>query len=391
MKFNDFVANLKNFEKSRDKNVFSGYSLETFNDIYSSLTHHFRSHAKFKISIVGTNGKGSTAHYLGEIFQRCNQFKNIGIFTSPHLVSQYERICINSIPVREDEADEILSSFTPGEIDLLKKLSYFEIFTLFSFIVFFRHHCEIEIFEAGLGGRLDATKIANPNFVILTAIGNDHTNILGDTKEKILIEKLGIIGSKATHLFALNQNNDKLNNIIEKYCATNNLSLSFFTLANEKDYLQNLMDFSIYIYNNIMHLLNLECGVNLTNLPSPPGRMEVLHSDPLVIFDTAHNADAIKSLIHSITIRYPDLLWTFIFTCLKDKDIESMMSVILATNIFKTIYVIQGEEFAQLDTKIEHQSIKTIGLNELKKIPQNENILAFGSFRIYQPLLNLIN
>jgi dihydrofolate synthase/folylpolyglutamate synthase len=142
------------------------------------------------IHIVGTNGKGSTALYLANILQ-AHGIKT-GLFTSPHLVNLRERIKIDGKMISQRELNSILRRTEQAAKTANIKPSYFETLTAAAFLWFKEKKIQVAVLEAGLGGRLDCTKIAGGNIVALTSIGLDHTEILGNTKEKILREKLGI-------------------------------------------------------------------------------------------------------------------------------------------------------------------------------------------------------
>jgi len=142
------------------------------------------------IHIVGTNGKGSTALYLANILQAHG--KKTGLFTSPHLVNERERIKINGKMISQSELDSVLMRIGQAAKTANIEPSYFETLTAAAFLWFKEKEIQVAVLEAGLGGRLDCTKIAGGNIVALTSVGLDHTEILGNTKEKILKEKLSI-------------------------------------------------------------------------------------------------------------------------------------------------------------------------------------------------------
>jgi len=148
------------------------------------------------IHIVGTNGKGSTSLYLANILQ-AHGIKT-GLFTSPHLVNLRERIKINGKMISQSELDSVLLRIEQAAKTANIKPSYFETLTAAAFLHFKEKKIQVAVLEAGLGGRLDCTKIAEGNIVALTSVGLDHTEILGNTKEKILREKLGIAKKGAT-------------------------------------------------------------------------------------------------------------------------------------------------------------------------------------------------
>jgi len=148
------------------------------------------------IHIVGTNGKGSTALYLANILQ-AHGIKT-GLFTSPHLVNLRERIKIDGKMISQRDINSILMCIEQAAKTANIKPSYFETLTAAAFLWFKEKKVQVAVLEAGLGGRLDCTKIAGGEIVALTSIGLDHTEILGGTKEKILREKLGIAKKGAT-------------------------------------------------------------------------------------------------------------------------------------------------------------------------------------------------
>jgi dihydrofolate synthase/folylpolyglutamate synthase len=147
---------------------------------------------KFKsIHIAGTNGKGSTSHMLAAIFQTAGY--KTGLYTSPHLKDFRERIKIDGEMVEED----FVVDFTERIHPLIDKLepSFFEITVAMAFEYFARKGVEVAVIEVGLGGRFDSTNIISPELSVITNIGYDHMNMLGNTLEKIAFEKAGIIKS----------------------------------------------------------------------------------------------------------------------------------------------------------------------------------------------------
>jgi dihydrofolate synthase/folylpolyglutamate synthase len=150
------------------------------------------------VHIAGTNGKGSVAAMMETIFRQVGW--KTGLYTSPHLVRLGERIQVNRSPLTE--ADLVIGTETLGLIveemkrehgDEAARPSYFEFMTALAFWHFERSNCDISVIEVGLGGRLDATNIVSPELSVITSIGLDHTELLGDTLAKIAAEKAGII------------------------------------------------------------------------------------------------------------------------------------------------------------------------------------------------------
>ncbi|MDR1829222.1 MAG: hypothetical protein LBQ76_00460 [Candidatus Fibromonas sp.] len=148
------------------------------------------------IHIAGTNGKGSTAFYLASILQAHGL--STGLFTSPHLVSVRERFRINEKMISQGELDSLLLRIKNAAKIANIEPSYFETLTIAAFLWFKENRVQAAVLEAGLGGRLDSTKIAKGRIAAITSISLDHTEFLGNTKEKILKEKLGILKKGAT-------------------------------------------------------------------------------------------------------------------------------------------------------------------------------------------------
>ncbi len=145
---------------------------------------------KFRsIHVAGTNGKGSTSHMLASVYQAAGY--RVGLYTSPHLKSFTERIRINGEPVPEQEVARFVSTYK-GLIEAVSP-SFFEVTVAMAFDFFARETVDIAIIETGLGGRLDSTNIIIPELSVITNIGYDHTDILGETLDKIAAEKAGII------------------------------------------------------------------------------------------------------------------------------------------------------------------------------------------------------
>ena len=172
-----------------EKQGTSGYKDGLENTI--KLDQHFNHpHRKYlTIHVAGTNGKGSCAHTLSAILQMCGY--KVGLYTSPHLVDFSERIRINGLPISED----YVVDFVEKEKSFFEPLqpSFFEVTTALAFKYFADMEVDIAVIEVGLGGRLDCTNIIKPILSIITNIGYDHTQFLGNSLEQIAMEKAGII------------------------------------------------------------------------------------------------------------------------------------------------------------------------------------------------------
>ncbi|AOP35215.1 bifunctional folylpolyglutamate synthase/dihydrofolate synthase [Leptospira tipperaryensis] len=409
--FFEFISQLSNLEKTRNFNVFSGYSLEPFENVLKKYEwNRRRKETLCRISVVGTNAKGSITHFLGEFF-RLSGFKT-GLYTSPHLLSPLERIRIGSQtePFRQilkEELDVLLSEMEAqgAEADL-KTFSFFELFTCAAFRFFEKNSVEIQIYEAGLGGRLDATKLANPDVVVLGSIGLDHKEILGNSKLEILEEKLGICSKNTKFLFAMEQKESELNLRIQKFCDQHKIVCE--TLKEEPlgaDYLTRNRSFSLRVWGKITDLRkigNSKFEFNSLNLAEvknrvspPPGRLTVLRNSPLLVFDPAHNPDAFSETFRSLDSLYPDKKFRVFTGLLRDKDGSGILEFLRNAKERGSIagfYFLKEEGFHLPEDCRENEMISLREMNDLLKSSSNlfEPILVLGSFRLFPIVSGLI-
>ena len=315
---------------------------------------------KFKsIHIAGTNGKGSSSHYLASILQSAGY--KTGLYTSPHLKSYTERIRINGIPIPENE----VVSFVEKNKNFLEELkpSFFEMSVGMAFEYFAKEQVDIAIIEVGLGGRLDSTNIITPLLSLITNISFDHTDILGDTLPKIAFENAGIIKSNIPVIIS-ERNSETEDVFVEK--ANNENAPIFFAedyfkverfdernLLLEVDILElnTNQKFKIqsqligeYQSKNILGVLKtidilnqsefrvsanaISEGIkNVITQTGLQGRWQVLSKHPLMICDTAHNVAGITQIIKSLKkIKY-EKLW-MIIGFVSDKDISGIMELL---------------------------------------------------------------
>ncbi len=150
------------------------------------------------IHVAGTNGKGSTSAMIESIVRAAGW--NVGLYTSPHLVRLGERVQVNRVPLTETEIMAYTAELLPVANQLAVEVpedraSFFEFMTAMAFLQFARRRCDLAVVEVGMGGRLDATNVVQPEIAVITSIGLDHCEYLGDTVAKIAAEKAGIIKS----------------------------------------------------------------------------------------------------------------------------------------------------------------------------------------------------
>ncbi|MEO8961486.1 MAG: folylpolyglutamate synthase/dihydrofolate synthase family protein [Ginsengibacter sp.] len=307
------------------------------------------------LHIAGTNGKGSVSHMLAAIFQE-NGYKT-GLYTSPHLKDFRERIKLNGRMMQK--------AFLAGFVKKTKAISeeinpsFFELTFVMALDYFANQEVDIAIIETGLGGRLDSTNVITPLLSIITNISYDHTDILGETLDKIAYEKAGIIKPNVPVIIGEYQTVTK--KVFEKK-ATDSHSPIFFAQEKYKivsaKYDVKYLDLEVlnkklkkiclyrldlnglYQQKNILPVLSavdllkdafsLNQGKvknalsNVKKLTGLYGRWEVIHENPTVALDVAHNEDGIMQLIHQINLSKFQQLH-IVFGMVKDKDIEKVL------------------------------------------------------------------
>lgn len=318
-----------------------------------SLAKNPQKDLKF-IHIAGTSGKGSTATLISSILEKSGL--KVGLFTSPYIVDFRERFMINGEKISKDDFCRLASFLYP----LVKSLNddgivitEFEFNTVLGFLYFKEQKCDIVCLEVGMGGRFDATNlIDSPLVSVITSIGLDHIDILGDTYEKIAFEKCGIIKTSCP-VVSYPLQRDGAFNVISDTCEQKNCELSIpdtkkLKLLSEnvgsscfqyegKDYKINLSGIH-QVYNAItaietVKMLNksyLEVSddaiYNGILSAKAPARLEIISEKPLIIIDGAHNADKVNALYTFIN-RFKGKIVS-ICGMLKDKDYEKAASQI---------------------------------------------------------------
>jgi dihydrofolate synthase/folylpolyglutamate synthase len=272
------------------------------------------------IHIAGTNGKGSTAFYLANILQAHGL--NTGLFTSPHLVSLRERFIINGKMISQSELDSLLLQIEKTAKTVNIEPSFFESLTVAAFLWFKEKRIQVAILEAGLGGRLDCTKVAEGNIAAITSIGLDHTEMLGNTREKILKEKLGILKKGATLI--LGNLPKKLVSKCPPHIKSKKITPPLQTGNQGKIYIKNA-ELAYAIAKEFLHsqvpILNSQLTRAALKKSTWPGRMQMIFKNKKLklILDGAHNPDAAKALAKCLKEKkIPPL--PCIFASLNDKD-----------------------------------------------------------------------
>jgi len=290
---------------------------------------------KFKsIHIAGTNGKGSTSHLLAAILQEAGY--KTGLYTSPHLKDFRERIKINGTMVSES----FVIDFVKRTNSLVEQIqpSFFELTMAMAFDYFAQEAVDVAIIETGLGGRLDSTNIITPILSVITNIGFDHMNILGDTLVKIAGEKAGII--KQSVPVVIGEYSEETKRVFETKAAECNAPIHFaqeeYSIVDYKHSLRQLdcsvfdkeknekifysLDLNgLYQLKNLLTILATEKELqkqgffipletkknalaNVKKLTGLHGRWELIADNPFIVLDVAHNEDGMKQILSQTNI-----------------------------------------------------------------------------------------
>jgi len=365
------------------------------------------------ITVGGTNGKGSVCAFLEAIYSKAGY--SVGCYTSPHLFKFNERIKINLEQVNDET---ILKSL--NLVNTKKKsteLTYFEITTLAAMNIFIEKKIDIAILEVGLGGRLDAVNIFDPDLSIITSIGMDHQEFLGGTIKEIAHEKSGICRPNKHAI--LNFENIPKSMINE----LNKLNASLSILNDDYSYKSTSENYnfkSVNILMNDLPLPNLKGKNQLTNLAGClravnllqnklpvrlgaikegikdariDGRLQILSNEPYIVADVAHNTDAALNLYNFISTSKRDGKVYAVFSILENKDIKKVLMPFI--NIVDEWFVseINDSKAQKINVIIatlkkynkkvvinKFNNLNQAYKNAYKKCNLNDNIIIYGSF-----------
>ena len=317
--------------------------LERIEELCEALGHPERG-MKF-IHVAGTNGKGSTSSMLSNVLIKAGY--NVGLYTSPYIYRFNERIRINGEDIGDLELASLCEKLKPITDGMADKPTEFELITAIAFEHFKNKKCDVVVLEVGMGGRFDSTNvIRDPLLSIITGISLDHVAFLGDTTEKIAFEKAGIIKDGAPVIFG--GEDEGARSVIEGIANERGCALyspDYKMIENSKTSLEG-GEFDYGKYKNVKLSLLGEyqlrnaslvlCALDILKergLKIDTGaiydgifatkwraRFEIIHRDPTVIFDGAHNAEGISAAVESIKKYYPEGGVSVMTGVLSDKD-----------------------------------------------------------------------
>lgn len=291
------------------------------------------------VHIAGTNGKGSVAEYISSIIiaagYRC------GCFTSPHIVSETERMRINGECISRQELDSLLREVKDNGLAVNE--TPFAAYTAAALLWFERQGVDIAVMETGLGGRLDPTNVIQPSVVVLTSIDYDHMNVLGGSLAEIAAEKCGII-KPGVPVVSAAQHSEAVK-VIYEHCRERKAPLKFVrpvkVLSSSVDGQAFISDGEEYFINAIgksqpqnaalAAMAAKQLGIDDESIKKGVAcaqlfcRIEYIKGSPDIILDGAHNAAAMDELILTLDRHFPGGNFVLLFACMKDKDYNAII------------------------------------------------------------------
>ncbi|GAB4020454.1 bifunctional folylpolyglutamate synthase/dihydrofolate synthase [Spirosoma koreense] len=315
------------------------------------------------IHVAGTNGKGSTSHMLAAIYQSAGY--RVGLYTSPHLKSFTERIRLNGVPMEE----AAVATFVTQQQALIESIepSFFEVTVAMAFDYFSRQAVDLAIIEVGLGGRLDSTNVITPEVSVITNIGYDHTDVLGDTLPQIAREKAGIIKAGVPVIISETQADtepvfrevaqslhapirfaDQVYGIADEGLQNGRRQVRVST-ADRPDLALQLDLTGKYQVRNLGAALAtvatlqakfpvadsalVQALATVTGLTGLQGRFQTVQANPRVVLDTAHNQAGLAALLETVE-SFPYQTLRIVLGMVADKDRTNALMALPTTAVY---------------------------------------------------------
>jgi dihydrofolate synthase / folylpolyglutamate synthase len=373
--------------------------------------------APYVFTVAGTNGKGTTCRALEMILLAANM--RVGVYSSPHLLRFTERVRINN---QESKEQNTVDAFV--EIEKARgtiSLTYFEYATLAALYQFKQAQLDVVVLEVGLGGRLDATNIVDANMAIITTIGIDHIEYLGDTRESIGREKAGIFKSNSIAIVGEPEIPSSILDVAE--------TVNCPIYSVNKDWSYQQIDHASWQFNSPLKqyeklpipnipLANAATAIAALSYSSLPinqnqiikglektsliGRFQTIQTSPIVIVDVAHNPHAANYLAHQIELlkkNKPNIgNVRFVIGMLKDKDIKSTLSLLHADQWYcASLYGERGCNAEVLKKYLQDNKVKNITTFEsvydayqkaMQDAKEDDIIIVCGSFYTVSAILD---
>ena len=393
--------------------------------------NNFEKEMKF-IHIAGTNGKGSCAEIVSNILKI--QGYRVGKFLSPHLIRYNERISINGESISDEDMQGLIEELKPLIEEYSEKeksrITLFELETMMALLYFYRMKVDFVVLETGLGGLYDCTNmITCPLVSIITSIGYDHMNLLGDTLPKIAFQKAGIVKhGSSTVIF---EQTPDVDDVFAKECSKKENQLHIVREKNVSNYRYD-SDLQYFDYGEMKDIaVNLKGMVQIKNASIcieamkilkdkgyevsdesireglktviHKARMEKLSDKPFIVYDGAHNTPAMENLQRMVAMYYSDFDRVYIVSILKSKDYRKMLKILASDKEGKFIFTSGNDAERYVDGNtlyefmkeyVDEDKISTMTLEDAiistKGSDENTVNLVVGSFYVYGDVVRTI-
>ncbi|MBT0607494.1 bifunctional folylpolyglutamate synthase/dihydrofolate synthase [Aequorivita echinoideorum] len=348
------------------------------------------------VHVAGTNGKGSTSHMLASIFQQAGY--KTGLYTSPHLKDFRERIKLNGEKISEEKVLDFVNENKRYFEE--NKLSFFEMTVGMAFDFFRNEKVDIAIIEVGMGGRLDSTNIIIPEISVITNIGLDHTQFLGNSLAKIAVEKAGII--KRNVPVVIGETHPETKPIFVDISSEKKAPIFFAEEMDSPNYVSDLK--GIYQEKNkktvvaALKILQKNWNISEKNIADGMasvvkntgllGRWQILNENPKIICDTGHNKDGLKLVLKQLADESFNHLH-IVMGIVSDKDLNSVLPMFPknATYYFCKPNIPRGMDASVLASQAkifglngsEYISVKSAYRTALQSARENDLVFVGGS------------
>ena len=340
------------------------------------------------IHVAGTNGKGSVCAIIENILRTYGM--KTGLYTSPHIFEYTERIKVAGKDIPEEKFAQLVFEICKIADKNNIHLTEFEILTAMAFKYFAEQNCDVVVLETGLGGRFDATNVIKSNLCsIITHIDLDHTERLGNTKDKIAFEKAGIIKQGCPVVTcegyeAIKDKADECNSLFVMVAPFEDTS----ELALKGTYQQENLSLALAAIKLVYPKIPEEIILKGLHNVKHPCRFEYL-ADKNILIDAAHNPNGAAALRDSLDLYFPDKKRCFIFGCLKTKNYEKMMDILFSEGdeIYLNHFDYPGSvDFETLQAACKYPAKQFKSLDEINLYDGQLTIIC-GSFYMLKDIL----
>lgn len=393
--------------------------------------NNFEKEMKF-IHIAGTNGKGSCVEIVSNILKI--QGYRVGKFLSPHLIRYNERISINGESISDEDMQGLIEELKPLIDEYNEKensrITLFELETMMALLYFYRKNVDFVVLETGLGGLYDCTNVITcPLVSVITSIGYDHMNLLGDTLPKIAFQKAGIVKTNSSTVIF--EQTPDVDDVFVEECAKKENKLHIVRKTDISNYIYD-SSLQYFDYGEMKNIaVNLKGMVQIKNASIcietmkilrddgyevldnsireglktviHKARMEKLSDKPFIVYDGAHNMPAMENLQSMVTMYYSDFDRVYIVSILKSKDYRKMLKILASDKEGKFIFTSGNDAERYVDGNTLYECMKeyvdedricTMTLEDAiistKGSDENTVNLVVGSFYVYGDVVRTI-